>query len=263
MNEALIRLLAGLGAYARLIAEVFWLSFRRPPALHLIRDQMYQLGVTSVPVVAITGMATGMVLAAQAMFQLANFGVRGATGLMVTKAMLVEMGPVMAAFMVTGRVGASMCAELGTMAVTEQIDALRSMAVNPIRYLVAPRFLAGVFMMPLLTLFSCLMGVIGGYLVAVDYYNLPSTEYWTPVRIHVENFDIFMGFMKALVFGIVITTISCYKGITTRGGARGVGRSTTSSVVICYSVILIFNFLLTVALNASYDYLKEVSGGVL
>lgn len=263
MMDALMRLLAGLGAYARLITEVLYVSVRRPPDFNLIRNQMYVLGVTSLPVVAITGMATGMVLAAQAMFQLTNFGVRGATGLMVTKAMLVEMGPVMAAFMVTGRVGASMCAELGTMAVTEQIDALRSMCVNPARYLIAPRFIAGVSMMPLLTLFSCVMGVLGGYVVAVNYYGLASTEFWDPVRFHIENFDLFMAFTKALVFGVIITTISCYKGVTTHGGAAGVGRSTTSSVVICYSVILVFNFFLTVGLNASYDWLQQATGGII
>ncbi|MDP1836327.1 MAG: ABC transporter permease [Chlamydiales bacterium] len=261
MTHVIVGLLAGLGAYASLIGEVVWVSLRRPPAFYLIRNQMYTLGVTSLPVVAITGMATGMVLAAQAMFQLSDFGVRGATGLMVTKAMLVEMGPVMAAFMVTGRVGASMCAELGTMAVTEQIDALRSMAVNPIRYLVAPRFVAGLTMMPILTLFSCVMGIYGGYVVAVYYYKLPSADYLEPVREHIHNFDLLIGTVKAFVFGIAITTISCYKGITTRGGAAGVGRSTTKSVVICYCVILIFNFLLTVSLNASYDYLHEISGG--
>lgn len=263
MIDSLIRLLAGLGSYALLILEVFWVSLRRPPALALIRNQMYNVGVTSLPVVAITGMATGMVLAAQAMFQLANFGVRGATGLMVTKAMLVEMGPVMAAFMVTGRVGASMCAELGTMAVSEQIDALRSMSVNPIRYLVAPRFVAGITMMPILTLFACVMGTFGGYCVAVYYYNLPSAEYLEPVRLHVENFDILVGLIKAVVFGFLITTICCYKGVNTRGGAAGVGRATTSSVVISYSAILTINFFLTVSLNSTYDWLKDVTGGVL
>jgi phospholipid/cholesterol/gamma-HCH transport system permease protein len=263
MFEKIISILAGLGAYATLIAEVFWVSLRRPPSFELIRNQMYTIGVTSLPVVSITGMASGMVFAAQAMFQLSNFGVRGATGLMVTKAMLVEMGPMMAAFMVTGRVGASICAELGTMAVTEQIDALRSMAVNPIRYLVAPRFIAGFTMMPLLSLFSCLMGVIGGYIVAVFYYNQPPNEYLEPVRAHIENYDILIGIIKSFVFGIIITTISCFKGITTRGGAAGVGRATTSSVVICYTVVLVANFFLTVGLNAAYDFIQTISGGWL
>ncbi len=261
MKDLVVRLLAGLGSYAILIVQTIWISLRHPPALYLIRNQMYTLGVASLTVVAASGLATGMVLAAQAMFQLANFGVRGATGLMVTKAMLVEMGPVGAAFMVTGRVGASMCAELGTMAVTEQIDALRAMAINPIRYLVSPRFIAAISMMPLLTLFSCVAGVFGGYLVAVYYYNLPSSEYLEPVRIHIENFDIFMGVVKAIAFGFIITTICCYKGITTKGGAAGVGRATTNSVVLCYITVLVVNFFITVGMNAAYDFIQEVTGG--
>lgn len=260
MYRILLGTLAGLGAYASLIFEVIWVSFRKPPHLNLVRNQMYLLGVTSLPVVAVAGMSMGMVLAAQAMFQLASFGVRGATGLMVTKAMVVEVGPVVSAFMVTGRVGASMCAELGTMAVTEQVDALRSMCVNPARYLVAPRFIAGISMMPLLTLFSCVMGAGGGFVVAVYYYNMPANQYLEPVQLHIENFDLLMGLIKAFVFGFVITTICCYKGITTRGGAAGVGRSTTNSVVICYSFILLLNFVITVALNGAHNYLTTAFG---
>ncbi len=260
MKRSILNALAGVGGYTMLIIECFWVSIRKPPSMNLIRNQMFLIGVSSFPVVAATGFATGMVLAAQAMFQLAGFGVSGATGIMVTKAMLVELGPVITAFMVTGRVGAAMCAELGTMAVTEQIDALRSMTVNPIRYLVAPRFIAGTLLLPLLTLFSCMMGVLGGYLVAVHYYMLPSTEYLEPLPIHLENFDLLMGLFKALVFGIVIVTVSCYKGITTSGGAKGVGKSTTNSVVICYTIILALNFFLTVILNASHDFLVEHFG---
>ncbi len=134
--------LAALGEYILLIFKVIIVTVRRPPQWSLIRDQMYEIGVMSLPVVAITGFSTGMVLAAQSYFQLSDKGLVSATGLMVTKAMLVELGPVLTAFMITGRVGAAMCAELGTMRVTEQIDAIRSMAVNPLQYLVAPRFLA-------------------------------------------------------------------------------------------------------------------------
>lgn len=240
-----------------MILEVIWVTLRRPPQWSLIRDQSYNIGVTSLPVVAITGFSTGVVLAAQSFFQLSDYGLASATGLMVTKAMMVELGPVLTAFMVTGRVGAAMCAELGTMRVTEQIDALRSMAVNPLRYLVAPRFIAGTFMMPLLTVFSCIMGVIGGYIMAVYYYDMPSSSFLDPLPIHIDNFDFFSGIIKALIFGIIIITISCYYGMTTKGGAEGVGRSTTNSVVICYSVILISNFLITIGLNSSYAFLAE------
>lgn len=258
MSATFLQYLAAVGDYILLIVGVIAVSFRSPPSFNLIRDQLYDIGVMSLPVVAITGFSTGMVLAAQAFFQLADKGLASATGLMVAKAMLVELGPVLTAFMVTGRVGASMCAELGTMRVTEQIDAMRSMSVNPLSYLVAPRFIAGVLMMPLLTVFSSIMGVLGGYIIAVYYYNMSPSSFLDPLPIHVTTFDFVSGMVKAIVFAIIIVTISCYKGMTTKGGAAGVGRSTTNSVVICYSIILIINFLLTLGLNTSYTYVNEL-----
>ncbi len=257
MTIAIANMLAAIGAYFVLTFTVLWISLSRPPSFTLIRNQMYEVGVMSLPVVAITGFSTGMVLAAQSFFQLSDKGLASATGLMVTKAMMVELGPVLTAFMVTGRVGAAMCAELGTMRVTEQIDALRSMAVDPLRYLVAPRFIAGISMLPLLTIFSTMMGIIGGYVIAVYYYGMAPNSFLDPLPLHVTAFDFVSGLVKAFVFGVIIVTISCYRGMTTTGGAAGVGRSTTNSVVICYSVILIGNFLLTIALNSSYDYIEE------
>src|ERR1700732_4396016 len=185
MFKGLLLFLAAVGDYAIMMAEVISVSYRRLPAWPLVRDQLFEIGVLSLPVVAFTGFSTGMVLAAQAYFQLSDKGLASATGLMVTKAMMVELGPVLTAFMVTGRVGASMCAELGTMRVTEQIDALRSMAVNPLRYLVAPRFIAGFLMMPLLTIFSCLMGIFGGFIVAVYVYHMPPNVFLDPLPQHI------------------------------------------------------------------------------
>lgn len=250
-------ILASVGEYVILIFNVIIVSLRRPPGWPLIRDQLFEIGVMSLPVVAITGFSTGMVLAAQSFFQLSDKGLASATGLMVAKAMLVELGPVLTAFMVTGRVGASMCAELGTMRVTEQIDAMRSMSVNPLRYLVAPRFIAGVLMMPLLTVFSSLMGILGGYIIAVYYYGMSPSSFLDPLPLHINTFDFISGMVKAEVFGIIIVTISCFRGMTTSGGAAGVGRSTTNSVVICYSIILISNFLLTLGLNSSYACITQ------
>lgn len=257
MNDAILKILAAVGDYTLLIVGVIWVTFRRPPAWPLVRDQLFEIGVLSLPVVAITGFSTGMVLAAQSFFQLSDKGLASATGLMVAKAMLVELGPVLTAFMVTGRVGASMCAELGTMRVTEQIDAMRSMAVNPLRYLVAPRFIAGILMMPLLTVFSSIMGIIGGYIIAVGFYHMPRSSFLDPLPVHVTTFDFVSGMVKAFVFGMIIVSISCYKGMTTKGGAAGVGRATTSSVVICYSIILVVNFLLTLGLNSSYQLINQ------
>lgn len=260
MFDRISNSLNSVGEYVLMVLDVIFLTLKQPPRLGLIRDQMYEIGVLSLPVVAITGLSTGMVLAAQAFFQLSDKGLASATGLMVTKAMMVELGPVLTAFMVTGRVGAAMCAELGTMRVTEQIDALRSMAVNPLRYLVAPRFIAGFVMMPLLTIFSCICGIIGGYLVAVNVYHMPPNVFLDPLPEHIKVFDFISGLIKAFVFGVIIVTISCFRGMTTQGGAAGVGRATTNSVVICYSIILIGNFFLTLFLNNSYTYINDLLG---
>ncbi len=241
-----------LGEYVRMVAEVLWISVRQPPKWQLIREELFDMGVLSLPVVAVTGLSTGMVLAAQAFFQLSDKGLTGTTGLMVCKSMLVELGPILTAFMITGRVGAAICAELGSMKVTEQIDALSSMAVDPLRYLVAPRFIAMIIMVPILTIFSCAMGVLGGFLVAVDLYGMTPGDFFGPIPIYINWFDIFSGLSKSFVFGFLIVSISSFAGMLTRGGAAGVGSSTTRSVVICYSAILIANFLLTIALNAAY-----------
>jgi len=246
---AKLSVIVALGEYITLILHVIQASLRKPPSFHLILKQLYDIGVASLPVVAITGFSTGLVLAAQSFYQLADKGLASVTGLMVGKAMMTELGPVLTAFMVTGRVGAAMCAELGTMQVTEQIDALQTMAVNPHRYLIAPRFIAGTLMMPLLTIFSIVMGIFGGYLISVYFFGMAPVSYFDPMPIHITLFDLSTGVIKSFLFGIFIVTIACYRGITTSGGAEGVGKSTTNSVVITYCSILLSNFFLTVALN--------------
>jgi phospholipid/cholesterol/gamma-HCH transport system permease protein len=250
------RIVVSVGAWMSLIINVAKATLRRPPHVGLVLQQLYDVGVASLPVVAITGFSTGLVLAAQSIYQLADKGLTSVTGLMVTKAMMTELGPVLTAFMVTGRVGAAMCAELGTMLVTEQIDALQTMAVNPHRYLIAPRFIAGTFMMPLLTIFSIVMGIFGGYLISVYYFGMSPATYMSPIPIHVKYFDLMTGIIKGFVFGVLILTIACYKGLRTSGGASGVGRSTTNSVVITYCAILLTNFFLTVALNVLHESLS-------
>ena len=149
-----LKFIEGIGEYAHMFGSVLKATIKKPPALYLFLKQLYDVGVSSLPVVAITGLFTGLVLAAQSFYQLADKGLTSLTGLLVAKAMITELGPVLTAFMVTGRVGAAMCAELGTMRVTEQVDALETMAVNPNRYLIAPRILAGSFIMPLQTLLT-------------------------------------------------------------------------------------------------------------
>jgi phospholipid/cholesterol/gamma-HCH transport system permease protein len=252
------RVIFSIGEWMALILNVIKVAMRRPPSIKLILEQLYDIGVASLPVVAITGFSTGLVLAAQSIYQLSDKGLTSVTGLMVTKAMMTELGPVLTAFMVTGRVGAAMCAELGTMLVTEQIDALQTMAVNPHRYLIAPRFIAGTLMMPLLTIFSIVMGVFGGYLISVYYFGMAPNTYISPIPIQVKYFDFFTGVVKGLIFGILIITISCYKGMRTTGGAAGVGRATTNSVVITYVAVLLTNFFLTISLNVFHDMLVRL-----
>lgn len=251
--------LIAIGEYMLLIVNVSKTTLQKPPRFSLIMKQMFNVGVASFPVVAITGFSTGLVLAAQSFYQLSDKGLSGVTGLMVAKAMMTELGPVLTAFMVTGRVGAAMCAELGTMKVTEQIDALETMAVNPNRYLIAPRFISGMFMMPLLTIFGVAMGIFGGYLISVLYFEMAPSTYFDPMRSNIKIFDFSIGVIKSVFFGILIMTISCYKGLKTSGGAEGVGRSTTNSVVICYVCILLSNFFLTVGLNVINSLLPGVS----
>lgn len=252
MHTQIWDFLDSLGAFTKMMLQMMWSALRHPPSLRLIRNSLYDIGVASLPVIAITGLSTGMVLAAQAYFQLSDKGLTGTTGIMVAKSMLVELGPILTAFMITGRVGASITAELGSMKVSEQLDALRSMAIDPLNYLVAPRFIAMTSMVPILTIFSCCMGIFGGYLVAVGLYGMPLHDFFDPMPIYITWFDIVSGLTKSCAFGLLIVCISCYRGMITEGGAAGVGRSTTQSVVICYTAILLANFILTLGLNASY-----------
>ncbi len=250
------RILEMIGDYVSMVFEVLWAASKKPPAWRLIREQLYHIGVMSLSVVAITGFTTGFVLAAQSFYQLGEKGMAGVTGVIVAKSMITELGPILTAFMVTGRVGASMCAELGTMKVTEQIDALRSMAINPYAYLVAPRFIAGTVMIPLLTLFSTMMGILGGYLIAVDLFHMSAASYFNPMHVHISVFDVITGIIKAFIFGMLIVTVCCYRGMKTSGGAAGVGQSTTQSVVTSYILILVSDFFLTLGLNMLHKAMK-------
>jgi len=245
-----------IGEYVSLIVDVLSASIKRPPSWALIREHLFHIGVMSFSVVAITGFTTGFVIAAQSFYQLGEKGLGGVTGVLVSKSMITELGPILTALMVTGRVGASMCAELGSMKVTEQIDAMKSMAVNPHAYLVAPRFIAGIIMIPLLTIFSTVMGIFGGYLIATSLFHMSLSSYFDPMQIHIHLFDLATGSIKSFIFGVLLVTVCCYKGMRTSGGAAGVGKATTQSVVTSYILILVSDFLLTMALNMIHQELK-------
>jgi len=251
-----LRILEMIGEYTSLIFDVFAATMKRPPSWALVREHLFHIGVMSLSVVAITGFTTGFVLAAQSFYQLGEKGLSGVTGVLVAKSMITELGPILTAFMVTGRVGSAMCAELGSMKVTEQIDAMKSMAVNPNAYLVAPRFIAGIIMIPLLTLFSTVMGILGGYLIAVCLFHMSPASYFDPMQIHINLFDLATGSIKSFIFGVLLITVCCYKGMKTSGGAAGVGKATTQSVVTSYILILVSDFLLTMALNMIHQELK-------
>lgn len=253
----LLAFFAGISRYFFMLFKLLRILCFRMPSWGLVREQMLQIGVLSLPVVLITGFSTGLVLAAQSFFQLSDKGLAGATGLMVAKGMFTELGPVLTAFMLTGRVGSAICAELGSMKVSEQIDALSAMAVDPMRYLIAPRFIAGSLMLVPLTVFSNLSGIVGAYLVSVYFFSMAPNTFYDPISEHITHFDFYSGLFKAFVFGLLITSISCYKGLFSKGGAAGVGRATTSSVVISYSSILLSNFFLTLLLNILRISLKR------
>ncbi|MFZ2800702.1 MAG: ABC transporter permease, partial [Syntrophorhabdus sp.] len=188
---------------------------------------------------------TGMVLALQSYYGFRKFGSEGLVGATVALSMTRELGPVLTSLMVTGRAGSAMAAELGTMRVTEQIDALTVMALNPIKYLVTPRIIASFLMLPLLTVIADFVGIIGGYLVGVKLLGINEGAYIDKTITFLELNDIYNGLVKAAVFGIILSVVSCYKGFYTKGGAEGVGRSTTAAVVISSVTILVTDYILT------------------
>ena len=211
--------------------------------------QLYFLGVKSQTVVLVTGAFTGMVLAAQTFFQFHKVQMDTATLAVVSVSMCSELGPVLTALMVSGRVGAALAAELGTMRVTEQIDALRTLATHPVDFLVAPRIVAIVIAMPLLTAESMAVGIGAGYAVAVGFLNVEPSYTWHNMVNYTGPDDAIMGLIKAVIYGALIGLICCYKGMFCREGAEGVGRATTEAVVYSSITVLVSNFFLTLALN--------------
>lgn len=241
-----------LGEVVVLAGETFVSVVAHKIRWRLFLQQIVEIGWGSQSVVIITGAFTGAVFAAQTFFQFNKLGMGSAVGAVVSVSICRELGPVLTALMVTGRVGASMSAEIGTMKVTEQIDALRALAVHPIDYLVAPRALAMMISMPLLVAECIGVGIAAGYLVAISLLDVNGTYYmanmirWTQMR------DIIMGLSKAFCFALLIVFISCHKGLTTREGAVGVGKATTEAVVDASLAVLIFNFFLTMLLNVFF-----------
>ncbi len=229
------------------LAAIVW-SLRPPFRLRAISKQMEFVGVNSLLVVILTGTFTGGVLAFQAYHGFRQFSAESLVGSTVALAMTRELGPVLTSLMVAGRAGSAMAAELGTMRVTEQIDALYTMAANPIKYLVVPRIIAGVLTLPILTIIADFVGIIGGYLVGVGLLKINSGIYVAKMIQLVELDDIFNGLIKSVCFGLILSLVGCYKGFYTTGGAQGVGKSTTQAVVIASVCILVSDYFLTAAM---------------
>ena len=241
---------------------ISWL-FRRRSNWSVLVPNFYMIGVSSVPVVAITGTFIGMVLAVQAHSQFAMMGLATRLGSVINISLVKELGPVLAATMLAGRVGSSMSAELGTMRVTEQIDALTALGTNPIHYLVVPRFLACFLLIPLLTLMADFMGVIGGAVISTQVLMVDSFAYWQHSREFVDGIDIIAGVFKSLFFGAAIAMISCHRGFNSRAGAEGVGRAATEAFVYSFIAILFLDFIIGIVWNATYRTLWPQSAGLL
>jgi phospholipid/cholesterol/gamma-HCH transport system permease protein len=213
-------------------------------------------------VVALTGTFIGMVLAVQSYAQFKQMGLETRLGAVINMSLVRELGPVLAATMLAGRVGSAMAAELGTMRVTEQIDALASMGANPIRYLVVPRFLACFFMIPTLTIMADFMGVAGGHFYSVWILGIDIHHYWSNSAAFVDNFDLFSGVFKSVFFGAAIAMVACYQGFHCDAGAEGVGRAATSSFVYSFVLILILDLFLGIFLESVYVSLGMDAGSL-
>jgi phospholipid/cholesterol/gamma-HCH transport system permease protein len=243
-----IRFLEESGRIAMLFGRTVVLIFRPPIDMREAFNQMEKIGVRSIPVVIITAGFTGMVLALQSYTGFKRFHAETLVGTVVALSMTRELGPVLTGLMVSGRVGSSMAAELGTMRVTEQIDALYTLATDPIKYLIVPRFLASLIMVPMLVIFADIIGIMGGYLVSVRILGANPTIYIRRTWDYLQLNDIYSGLLKAFVFGMIMATISCYQGFYTEGGAEGVGKATTKAVVLSSLLILISNYFITAIL---------------
>lgn len=245
VGESLKHALLELQDYVRLSAAVAVASVSRPFYYRDVVRQFDEIGIGSLTVVLLTGFFTGAVLALQSAMTLDQFGARTVVGRLVSASMVKELGPVLTALMVAGRVGSGIAAELGSMMVTEQISALRSLGTDPVRKLVVPRILAGTFMVPVLTVIAGTVGILGGWIVAVWELRVASTVYWNSIIEGLYIQDVWMGLIKPFFLGFTIVSIGCHVGLRTKGGTQGVGRATTAAVVAASVAVLAVNFVVT------------------
>ncbi len=238
-----------LGEVGKLVAAVFDSLIHGKIRCRMVMEQIVETGFRSQAVVIVTGAFTGAVLAAQAMFQFKPLGMETGGGPLVSIAMLRELGPAVTGLMLSGRVGAAMAAEIGTMKVTEQVDALRSMGVHPVDYLVTPRFLAMLISMPLLIAESAAFGIFASWVVGTGPFGVNGAYWLNQMDKHTDGTDVSISLIKGMFFGVLIVVISCHQGLKSEQGAVGVGRGTTRAMVYSCLAILVVNFLLTMGLN--------------
>src|SRR5215469_1492686 len=247
VGAAFLSFLEGTGRLA-LFAGVSLAALLRPPFYpRIILREMVNIGYFSLPVVGLTAIFTGMVLALQSYTGFSRFSAEGAVATVVVLSVTRELGPVISALMVAGRVGAAIAAEVGTMRVTDQIDALTTLSTDPLRYLVLPRLFAGIITLPILVVVADIIGVFGGYLVGVYKLGFNPQAYLNGTWQHLETTDVVSGLVKAAVFGLIIALIGCYQGYHSRGGAQGVERAATYAVVSGSVLILVVDYLITAA----------------
>jgi phospholipid/cholesterol/gamma-HCH transport system permease protein len=234
----------------------------RLPRRMVLLQSFYQVGVLSVPVVVVTGAFIGMVLAAQTYDQLRLMRLETQLGAVINVSLVQELGPVLAATMLAGRVGSAIAAELGTMRVTEQIDALRSLGADPIQYLVVPRFLACCLLIPLLTALGDSTGILSGWIMATQLFHINNFHYWYHSQFFVSAYDVFCGLFKSVFFGAAIAVISCHRGFRCGAGAQGVGHAATQAFVLSFAAILALDFFLGIFLSSFYYVLWPSPGGM-
>jgi len=242
VGDRVIGGLAHVGGVVMMLARIISTLPKLPRSLGLTVDQMMAMGVNSLPLVAITSAFTGMVASVQTAYQFRDYTPMVLLGSAVGKMVLIELGPVLTALVVAGRVGASIAAELGTMKVTEQIDALETLAVDPIRYLALPRFVSGMIMLPVLVIMADVIAILGGMFVAVFAVGVSAETFTRGLRLYFQFRDVFGGLFKAVIFGMIIAVMGCYQGFNAGWGAGGVGRATTRAVVYSCLLILIFDY---------------------
>ena len=252
LGSAVLSSVESVGDFALFSLGVLHQLVLGRPRRRVMLETMYTVGVGSIPVVVVTGVFIGMVLAVQGYASFHQLGMETRIGSVINASLVKELGPVLAATMLAGRVGSSMAAELGTMRVTEQIDAIRALGANPVRQLVVPRFLACFLLIPVLTIVADTVGIIGGWVFSTQFLDVNSHFYWVHSRSFVTAFDVMTGLIKSVFFGGAIALVSCYHGFHCQAGAKGVGRAATVSFVVSFVAILALDFFLGLVLDTGY-----------